>query len=549
MILAQLVVIMAGKISGIKPIKHWTIYLCALFLARLVLAADVPIWTDVYWGINGWTNISPALQITSASDQYVTISWASRPEFISDFTLETTSNLENPVWNPISATGITSTTTLSKVKTSGYAGFFKLKGPAAYIPLFSFAIFYNKELEFTWAAPMLINGPVHANGPIYTGVGSTSSLTYNSTVTTSSTITNKSLGGYQVSQMTGPITYNGNPPFATNTLPLMIWTATNSLHGLIEMPPPGEDPSSDIGMRRFFNQAGMVLLISNTTVSAILRADQNDIYPSNIVTDINNVNVSRYFPFLTITNTFYDGRESKTVKATQIDVGLLKSWAVTNTWFRSKLPFGGLFWDQVIYVADCRTVTASQMTAVRLFNAAQLPNFTGSLFGSGFTLATLNPLYIWGNYNCPNPADLGTTNTASTLPSALICDALTILSPSWMDASSTASLGSRNPSATTINAAVIAGSVYTTGTDYSTFSGGVHNLMRLLEDWNTGIRLTINGSLVNLYSSQIATNQFQLPGVYYNAPSRRFSFDPNFYDPAKMPPFTPLVRLYPSTGY
>ena len=37
------------------------------------------------------------------------------------------------------------------------------------IPVFQFAIFYNSLLEFTWCAPMTVNGRTHANGNIYTG--------------------------------------------------------------------------------------------------------------------------------------------------------------------------------------------------------------------------------------------------------------------------------------------------------------------------------------------------------------------------------------------
>ena len=48
---------------------------------------------------------------------------------------------------------------------------------------------------------------------------------------------------------------------------------------------------------------------------------------------------------------------------------------------------------------------------------------------NGFTVATPNPLYIWGIYNCPTVATQGTTNTLATSPSSVACDAITILSP------------------------------------------------------------------------------------------------------------------------
>jgi hypothetical protein len=52
---------------------------------------------------------------------------------------------------------------------------------------------------------------------------------------------------------------------------------------------------------------------------------------------------------------------------------------------------------------------------------------------------------------------------------------------------------------------------------------------------------------MNLFYSKIATHQFENPGNYYDPPTRQFSYDLNFQDPAKQPPGIPcalvLVRL------
>jgi len=415
------------------------------------------------------------------------------------------------------------------------------------IPIFQFAIFYNtNQLEFTWAAPFTINGRVHANAPIYTGVSSSSSLTFNSLISTTGTITKKALGGYTVANMTGSETYNGGQK--TNNVPLTLPLGTNNTWEMINIPPPGEDVNSTLGTNRYYNKAGMILLVSNSSVTMIVQSTAGDPSPTNVTYSFNGAStnsmagITTNLPFLTITNLFYDARESKTVKATQIDMGILKTWATTNSVILAKRPPTGANANpmSVLYVADRRTVTASQLAAVRVTDAATLPSF-GSGNGLGFTVATINPLYVLGNYNEPNSSYLGTTNTSLTVPASLAADALTVLSPSWSDGLSTGSLGNRNPSADTINAAILTGTVFTTGTDSSTFSGGVHNLPRLLEDWSTSIQLTLNTSIVNLFASVYATNQFQLPGVYYNAPSRKFSFDVNFTDPAKQPPGAPMI--------
>ena len=121
-------------------------------------------------------------------------------------------------------------------------------------------------------------------------------------------------------------------------------------------------------------------------------------------------------------------------------------------------------------------------------------------------MATPNPIYIWGNYNCP-PAYLGTTNTTASAPASVAGDAVTFLSPSWQDSGSTSSysteLGETAVSAT-YNTAMIAGNVPSTGTGSTNYSGGVNNLPRLLEDWSSAT-LTANTSFVCLFSSTWAT--------------------------------------------
>ena len=68
------------------------------------------------------------------------------------------------------------------------------------IPVFQFAIFYNSLLEFTWCAPMTVNGRTHANGNIYTG--STCQLTFNGLVTTTGTISSPAWDGHATSDYT-----------------------------------------------------------------------------------------------------------------------------------------------------------------------------------------------------------------------------------------------------------------------------------------------------------------------------------------------------------
>jgi hypothetical protein len=302
-----------------------------------------------------------------------------------------------------------------------------------------------------------------------------------------------------------------------------------------------------MGQQRFYNLAGMDLLISNSTVTAIIKNCASDPSPVTLVATnygTNCLTLTTNFPFLSVTNTFTDQREGKTVVASQIDMGRLKDWASTNSLITTKHPSSNPF--NILYVADNRTGAANQLFSVRLTNNLYLPPAAGSNGApTGFTVATPNPLYVWGHYNCTNSSYLGTTNTSATVPAALLADALTILSANWKDSQSSGSFTVRDACNTTINAAILAGVVYTSGsTGNSPFSGGVVNLPRLLEDWGNGgaVTLTINTSMVNMFDSVRATGPFQNPGVYYYAPTRQFSFDQNFKNQDRLPPGTPMVN-------
>jgi hypothetical protein len=430
----------------------------------------------------------------------------------------------------------------------------------AQVPVFQFAIFYNSLLEFTWCAPMTNNGRVHANANMYTG--SSCSLIFNGLVTTVGTISSPAWGGYSTNQYSVATTYNAG--YSTNWQNLTLPLGTTNVQSIIAMPPPGGITNTALAQQSYYSNATMVLLVSNTSVSLTLKTSVSDPQPTNIVAYYSptNLNPSNYvqittnFPFLNVTNTFVDQRElSKTVEVTDISVTNLTAWLLTNAAAQAKFPnSGGLYTlgdvPDILYVADCRTNTSTQLTAVRLKNGriitTNMVTIAGSTMPAGLTVATPNPLYVLGHYNCPDTTALATTNTTSAFPASLVSDALTILSPNWVDSQSSLSLssGSKNAAASdTVNAAILTGNVLSTGSGASQFSGGVHNLPRLLENWGNGgsVSLTLNTSLVNLYASKYATNQWQSPGTYYYAPTRQFSFNQNFADYRKQPPGTPIL--------
>ncbi len=203
-------------------------------------------------------------------------------------------------------------------------------------------------------------------------------------------------------------------------------------------------------------------------------------------------------------------------------------------------------------------LTAQFVTHVHSDHVVDLPDVAmvrwiqGDLHPCGpLTVVAPEPIYIAGHYNVRptvgGSSSAGTLNTANTKPAAVMGDAITILSETWEANLSDTGYGSRafgdrDASATTVNAAILAGIVETTTGQYS---GGVENFPRFLEDWS-GDTLTYNGSMVVMYPSQIATGLWQGTGSsigIYNPPGRNWAFDTNFRDPAKLPPGTPSVRV------
>jgi hypothetical protein len=206
--------------------------------------------------------------------------------------------------------------------------------------------------------------------------------------------------------------------------------------------------------------------------------------------------------------TFYDARELKTVTTYDIDI--------------SKLNTSGYFPSNGIVYAS-RAQVSGTVQAIRLVN--------GSTLANALTVATSNPLYIKGDYN-----------TVNKKPSAVFTDALSILSNNWNDANSTKSLSSRTASNTTVNVSFLTGN---TNSEDGHYSGGLENLPRFLENWDSKT-FTYRGSMVDLWFSEQATG---LWGSYYSPPNRDWAFDTDLLNPANLPPGTPVVNIVQNTSW
>jgi hypothetical protein len=407
---------------------------------------------------------------------------------------------------------------------SRYAGIISAVKQGVYvasIPVFQFAIFYAVDLEINPGANMNVTGRVHSNADIFTEPSGSTTLNFASAVTAVGQIRAvKKTGDPSSRGSSYRVTYATNHPSGYNSLTLPIGTnnTPDAVHAILEVPPPTEDINSDMGKQRYYNKADLIVLTVGTNL--VVKSGSFN----NFATTIPVNQWSNNF----ITNTsFTDSREGKVVKAATLNVGLLKKWSETNTLIRGTLNRD--IWS--VYIADSRVATNSttQMSGVKVMNGQVLPSL-------GLTVATPNPLYVQGHFNAPSSM-LGTTNTANTEPASLVADAINILSTGWTDANSTSAVGSRVAANTTVNAAIIAGSVPTGGGYYS---GGVENFPRFLETWS-GKTITYNGSMVVMFNSKRATAPWGGSNVY-SAPNRNWAFDVNFMDATKLPPGTPQVR-------
>jgi len=195
----------------------------------------------------------------------------------------------------------------------------------------------------------------------------------------------------------------------------------------------------------------------------------------------------------------------------------------------------------VIYFSDQRAsqIGGAPDYGLRIKNCNILPGGAAAVpsgVSAGLTIASDNPVYVWGDFNTGNnpPSDNSSSpdptqpsgSSYTRQPAAIIGDAVTILSNHWTDGASTKALTDPGRAATntTVNAAIVAGDV-PSGTSSGNYSGGAESLMRFLENWS-GKNLTYYGSLVEIYHSRQGTGIWGKANVY-NPPILNFYYDTN----------------------
>ena len=183
--------------------------------------------------------------------------------------------------------------------------------------------------------------------------------------------------------------------------------------------------------------------------------------------------------------------------------------------------------------------------ALKLANGG-INSGVNNLPDAGLTIASENGVYVQGNYNATSTNVLATPNR----PAAVIADSIVILSNSWSDVKSLNSpndRSARDATDTGYRFAMVAGkSIPFAKPGWATLGnwgtdGGVHNFMRMLEDWGSATTY-YRGSMVSLYTARQFIGMFKNNTNVYLQGNRDFSFDTDFLDPFKLPPGTPMFR-------
>lgn len=375
---------------------------------------------------------------------------------------------------------------------------------------FQHAVFYNDDLEILSGPNMNFTGRIHGNKDIY--LNSRSTLKIDSEYLHSAgNIYNKrkddpgdSMGGEVDIKKSGTGAFfemdgldSDSSDWQAESQSRWNGTVKSSVHGVTKLTTPAVGSIQPGGY--YASQANIIIENEAITQGGLVLTEGVDI-PIGTVT---------------IDSDFYNNREGKNVRMTNVDLKKLAGYATAdpegNPGFPNHLPSNGL-----LYVTR-NTFGVNEQPGVRLINGVKIYR------NSGLTVVSNDPIYIQGDYNNINKK-----------PASVICDAVNILSNGWDDVNSAQGLGSRLASATTVNTAFIAG-VDNTSTGH--YNGGLENYPRLHEKWS-GNELKIRGAFIELWNSQIAQGGWIYGSPQYEAPNRNWDYDTSFSS-SNMPPFTP----------
>lgn len=391
------------------------------------------------------------------------------------------------------------------------------------IPLYQFAVFYDEDLEIAPGPDMSLLGRVHSNGNLYIQANNT--LDMDSYVTAAGQILHGrkgpgvvGAGDVRVKDAVGNyVSMKSGANWVDNTFTNWYDTSVARWNGRVQDEEHGQsalnvpllggatDPHDMIereaGNPNSYEAKATLKFINNQAFQKIGGLWVN--VTAAMVAD----GVITYSP-----DKFRDYRDNELVDCTDLDI--------SKMYDEGYAPANG-----VIYFSD-NDGGAGEFPALRITNGTELD--------APLTIASENPVYTLGNFN---------SNATKKKPAAILCDALTFLSGSWSDNLALVNKADRVASNTTVNCAYVTGNKATTGTVYN---GGYENLPRFLETW-TGKTMSWKGSAINLWYSVQALGDWS--GAYYDPPNRNWSYDVDLDDPNKLPPESPVIRVFHKIGW
>jgi type II secretory pathway pseudopilin PulG len=412
------------------------------------------------------------------------------------------------------------------------------------LPLFQWAAFYDKDLELLPTPGLVFNGPLATNADMYLGTsGTTLDITGQVTSAHALYIGRKDSN----TCLTG--TVRANNPDVMTALPacssgrrslapadVVPWGGMVGVN-VDPVSVPGPEILDRVNGAPYWTRADLRIVLNVNGGTPVIEVRNADDSVNNGLT-----NHLSFCGSATTSTSFYDNREGAATRMLDLDVQSLLTCNKLPQLVTTPLTSGGTA-SLVFYLGvDGPGSTGISHYGVRLKNASELTTTlpTSNTTLNGLTVASDQPVYIQGNYNVTNKK-----------PAAVMGDVINVLSNSWTDAKSTLALTSRTPTATTINAALFAGTDTTGGAEGTAgqssggYNGGVENYIRLHENWNGAVTLTYRGSFVSLFRPRRVAGAWAVGSPYYTAPIRDWDYDNSlFEDPTLLPPMTPnLVYL------
>ncbi len=460
----------------------------------------------------------------------------------------------------------------------------ELRFKSRLVPLFQFQAFYNKDLEILPGPSMTLNGPIHTNGDLYLNTDNSSpGMLITGQITTAGDL----YRGRKNLNVCNSNPVNIMDPTTARTLvpscATRVKVAPTSLapwNNMIQVdvqpltvpPPEALDP---LPANVYFNKADLRLALklnssdardtSHSSTGVEVRTVNNtlDAAATNLLhtctcsTCISNTHPAalKNIPVGSDWNsnlskwTYYSQRELKVIRMLEVDMKeLLKCLAANPSIMGGKqlndTTEGGLVFH--FTVDGPNSYTTPNSYGVRIRNADELKSAAaGAPTVKGMSVISDQAVYVKGHYNSVNKK-----------PAAIMCDAVNILSNNWnftleTGAANNPNWANRNATATTVNAAFLAGTDSTGGVEGAAgqggaYNGGLENYPRFQENWG-GITFTYRGSFVSLNTPRHSTGVWVNPGsscnattgCYYAAPTRAWAYDTAFNDAANLPPLTP----------